>query len=424
MRYLIAISMCTLWLSVAGMVIAQIDPTDDLVSKEQPQNGLYETTFTKRSPLSSVESITERFRYELKQPLADYILAEESFSVYVPESYDGTEPYGLLVWINAGAQGQPPQEYQVVLDHYKLIWVSANNSGNDRNFWHRAGLALDGMYNIKQQYRIDPMRTYISGISGGGRSASRVGLIYADEFAGMFAIIGVDFFTRLPHEDSTATRLVFWAPAFMPPSPHILRRAKRDGRYVLLTGETDGNRIQTLTTYQYGYQRAKFEHVTYLEVPGMGHALPPNDWFAKGIDALDEPLAEIRERREKKAGILFERAQDTLRRSTPHGIEAMQELLRDYNDTSYAPPAQQALDKALADQPTAEQIPETTKSDEPQIDKAREDLALAKNYTTAGRKDLAIGILRGLIAKYPDSDEADAARLLLDELNNYGDSHD
>ena len=33
MRYLIAISMCTLWLSVAGMVIAQIDPTDDLVSK-------------------------------------------------------------------------------------------------------------------------------------------------------------------------------------------------------------------------------------------------------------------------------------------------------------------------------------------------------------------------------------------------------
>ena len=126
----------------------------------------------------------------------------------------------------------------------------------------------------------------------------------------------------------------------------------------------------------------------------------------------------------KKRAYYLNGAQDTLRRSTPHGIEAMQELLRDYNDTSYAPPAQQALDKALADQPTAEQIPETTKSDEPQIDKAREDLALAKNYTTAGRKDLAIGILRGLIAKYPDSDEADAARLLLDELNNYGDSHD
>ncbi len=418
MRYLIAISMCALWLSAAGVAIAQVDPADDLVDETKPKLGLYDTTFTKRSPLSSVEAITERFRYELEQPLSDYMLAEESFSVYVPEAYDGTEPYGLLVWINAGAQGEPPQEYRVVLDHYKLIWVGANNSGNDRNFWHRAGLALDGMYNIKQQYRIDPMRMYISGISGGGRSASRVGLIYADEFAGMFAIIGVDFFTRLPHEDSTATRLVFWAPAFMPPSPHILRRAKRDGRYVLLTGETDGNRIQTLTTYQYGYQRAKFEHVTYLEVPGMGHALPPNDWFAKGIGALDKPLAEIRERREKKAGIQFERAQDTLRRSQPHGIEAMRELLRDYNDTSYAPLAQNALDNALAELPQTEPTLESTESDKPQIDKAREDLALAKNYMAAGRKDLAIGILRNLITKYPDSDEAEAAQLLLDELNN------
>lgn len=403
-------------LSAAGLVHAQAGNDTEAVADTAEQTGGFTATFTERSPLSTVQAVTTRFRTELANPPADYAITDESFEVYVPESYDGSEPYGLLVWINAGPSGVPPPDYLPVLDQHKLIWVGANDSGNPRSFWHRAGLALDGLHNITKTYHVDPMRTYVSGISGGGRSASRVGPTYADLFAGAFPLIGTDFFMRLPHPDSREMVLKFWAPSFNPPSPDILRRAKRDGRYVLLTGEADGNRVQTLTTYQFGYQRAKFAYVTYLEVPGMGHTLPPAEWFEKGIAALDAPLNEVRERRESEAAKAYELAMDRLSRSPKHGIEALQDLLIDYPDTTYAPRAE----AALADAAMLPKSDGTTKEPEqpraPSPDKARETLALAQNYLRAGKTELARELFNQLVEFYPDSDEAEQARALLEEM--------
>jgi len=384
-----------------------------------PYAGVFEpTTFTERSPLSTVKAVTQRFRVRLKNPPPDYDLADESFTVYVPQGDQAAEPYGLIVWIYAGDSGAPPRPYLPVLEEHNLIWVGANNSGNRRSFWHRAGLALDALHNIKQQHPIDPMRIYVSGISGGGRSASRVGLTYADEFAGMFAIIGTDFFKRLPHpnsrENALGTTLRFWAPAFNPPNPRVLKRAKRYGRYVLLTGEHDGNRAQTLAAYEYGYQRAKFRHVTYLEVPGMDHTGPPAGWFKQGIEALDASLNEVREEREEKAGLAYEAALHRLSISPKHGRLAMQALLRDYNDTTYGRLAQETLDhpdtapglKAPPEQPEPPDPPD------PAV-KAREALSLAKNYRAAGKEALAQELLKTLIEHYPDTPAAAEAQELL-----------
>ena len=403
-----------LWLFTATNVCAQLTPDVETIEADGPRTGGYPATFTERSPYSTVGAVTERFRAQLDNPPEDYKLGDETFWVYVPQDYDGSEPYGLIVWINAGPTGGPPKHYQPVLDQYKLIWVGADNSGNPRTFWHRAGLALDGLHNITQQYNIDPMRVYTSGISGGGRCASRIGPTYADLFAGAFAIIGVDFFKRLPHPESTEYTLSFWGAAFNPPGPRILRRAKRDGRYVLLTGETDGNRIQTLVTYQYGYQRAKFANITYLEVPEMGHTLPPSDWFAKGIDALDAPLEEVRERRETEAGRAYRKAMDTLRRSPKHGVIALQNLLRDFGDTTFAPQARTAIEEAPIHPPAVSE-PDTEEPATP-INKAREQLVLAKNYLAAGRTELARTLLNTLVEHYPESEEAEKARVLLEDM--------
>lgn len=418
MRFSPTILICMLWLFTATGAFAQIDPGVEAKEADGPRVGRYSTTFTERSPLSTVSAVTERFRVQLGNPPDDYVLVNESFWVYVPEMYDGSEPYGLVVWINAGKHGGPPEHYQSVLDQHKLIWVGANNSGNPRSFWHRAGLALDGRHNITQQYNIDPMRVYVSGISGGGRCSSRIGPTYADLFAGAYPIIGVDFFKRLPHPDARQnalqTTLKFWGAAFKPPSPRIMRRAKRDGRYVLLTGETDGNRAQTIATYKYGYQRAKFANITYLEVPGMGHTLPPTEWFEKGVVALDAPLDEIRTRRQSEADRAYRKAMDTLSRSPQHGIAALRDLIRDFGDTTIMLEAQSALEEAVSGQA---KTPEAdTKELTPPVNKAREDLVLAKNYLTAGRTDLARGLLNGLVEQYPESEEAEKARALLEGM--------
>lgn len=404
---------------LAGFVQAQDDSGVETVAVDATaaRTGQFSATFTQRSPLSTVGGVMARFRAELPNPPADYAIAEESFEVYVPLGYDGSEPYGLLIWINAGPRGGPPADFLPILDQHKLIWVGANDSGNPRSFWHRAGLALDGLHNITQTHHIDPMRTYISGVSGGGRSASRVGLVYADRFAGAFSLIGTDFFTRLPHPESREMLMKFWAPAFNPPQPHILRRAKRDGRYVLLTGETDGNRDQILSAYLFGYQRGQFEHVTYLEVPGMGHTLPPADWFGRGIEALDAPLEAVRERRESAAADDYRRAMERLSRSRKHGIEALRQLLLDYPDTTYAPKAEASLAEAAEmPEPDETSSPAEVSKQSPPPDKAREKLALAQNYLRAGKTELARKLFHQLVEYYPDTEEAEQARALLEGM--------
>jgi Tetratricopeptide repeat len=379
--------------------------------------GLQTVTFTRRSELSTVQAITARFRAELRQPPEDYRLQDETFALYVPPSYDGTEAFGLIVWINAGPQGRPPKEYLPVLDRRKLIWIGADNSGNPRSFWHRAGLALDGLSNITQSHNIDPDRTYISGISGGGRCSSRMGLTYPDLFAGTFPIIGVDYYTRIRHPNSTDRILRFWEPSFNGPPRKLLRRAKQECRFVLLTGEHDGNKPQTLATYELGLKRAKFEFVTYLEVPGMDHRRPPADWFDRGIQAMDEPIELIRQRREEKAEHDLAAAMDRLARSNKAGTRSLKQLIEDYPRTSAAKKANEELDRVNDPDDAAVQDADEDQSQTPPIDEARETLTLARNYLQAGRTDLARDLLNVVIEHYPDSKEAERARVLLDRMD-------
>ena len=64
----------------------------------------------------------------------------------------------------------------------------------------------------------------------------------------------------------------------------MLRKAREKNRYVLMTGEHDGNRHQTKTFFYRGYKRAGFRYAHYFEVPGKGHALPDAVWFEKAIE--------------------------------------------------------------------------------------------------------------------------------------------
>src|SRR5436190_1015573 len=141
----------------------------------------------------------------------DYDIANESFEAYVPSAYTGIEPYGLLVWINAGP----------------------------------------------------------------------------DVFRGGCYIIGCNYFRNV--DVNPATHEIYSA-TFTKPVPVLFALARDRSRHVLLTGETDMNRLQTKLNAD-AMAKDGFRHVTYLEQPGLGHSAPNAEWFEKGIVALDEPLA-------------------------------------------------------------------------------------------------------------------------------------
>ena len=219
---------------------------------------------------------------------ADYDLSNETFEAYVPSTYTGDEPYGLLVWVSAGPTGRAHQQWLEVLDKHKLIWVGANKTGNNRSKWVRCGLAIDAAEHVQKLYKIDPLRVYVSGGSGGGRVSSTLAMGFPDVFTGGgYPIIGCNYFRRVELGAGEDGRTRFYQRAFERPTARLLQLATKERRFVLLTGDNDGNREQT-QVYSEAMKKDGFKYVTYLQVPGMGHQTPNAEWFEKGILALDE----------------------------------------------------------------------------------------------------------------------------------------
>jgi predicted esterase len=263
-------------------------------AEEPPKTGDVTLTFTNKSPLSDAAKLTRRGGWSLdfikKQIDPDYELAKESFSAYIPANYDGTQPYGLFVWISAGPKGDFPAAFKPALDQHHLIWIGANNSGNPRAMLVRMGLALDAVDNMKSQYKIDDERIYIGGISGGGKVATILGVGWPDAFRGGFYIVGCSHYRDVP----TGETGHFWPRGFNAPEPKLLTDAKQRNRHVFFTGEKDMNRKPTVGIYE-AFKVDKFQHLTLLDLPGVGHELPNAESFEKGVAALDEiPVKETK----------------------------------------------------------------------------------------------------------------------------------
>ena len=257
--------------------------------------GSYRTTFTERSPLSSPGMYQERFHMTREGMVQSdpaeghYDLARESFEVFVPDTYDPDKPAGLFVWISpASSGGLAKSENLAALGDHNILWIGANNSGNDRWHWYRTGLALDAAHNMQKLFRIDPERVYIAGYSGGGRVASALAILYPEVFRGGAFFFGCNYFRKVPVPDKEGA---FWRAGFPPPAHQDLDDLKQRHRFVLVTGEHDFNRDETKANYEM-FIRDKFKNVSYIEIPDADHGFGvEGEWLARAIQALDRPTS-------------------------------------------------------------------------------------------------------------------------------------
>jgi len=336
-------------------------PAADPAVEGAHRTGTYTATFTERSPLTDRARIQARlFRAPLTEQHPDYSLADEAFHIAVPKDYDADTPHGLVLWISPGHSGAPPKEWLKELADRDLIWIGANNAGNDREIWQRLSLPLDALHNMSGLYNLDPDRIYVCGVSGGGRSSSRLAVGMPDVISGAMPIVGVDFYERVEAPDHPGQ----FYRAFKKPTRKLLAYAQQHLRLVIVTGQTDYNRDQCKLFAQL-YSARGFQHVQYIEVEGMGHVYPEAEWFGKGLDALDAPLLAARAAEQADAA-----------------------------------PAQD-------DRPAA-----ATKS------QAREKLDLARNYIAAGKDDAAKAELREVVEQYPGTREARIATGMLRALED------
>jgi predicted esterase len=282
----------TMKLSITLFLLAGLGWGGMVFAADEAKSGSYHVSYTERSPMSAVEFQARRFGWNMAQLKAseyekDYELASESFEVHVPESYKVGEKWGLFVWVSPGDRGNLHENWREVLEKHKLILIGPNKVGNQRAIWCRMGLAIDAAHNMKKRYDIDANRIYVSGASGGGRVASMLGVCYPDVFKGGLYIIGCNFYREMTAPNTGGK---VWRRGYAPPPATILMQAKKTVSHVLLTGETDDNRVQ-MKMYFGEFKKDGFLGVTYIEVPGMGHQAPGPEWFEKGLVAMQEAPA-------------------------------------------------------------------------------------------------------------------------------------
>jgi len=256
--------------------------------------GAFSVSFTESSPLSSIETWVERYGVKPAEIAAvdpkggHYSLAEETFEVFVPETYRPDRPAGLFVWVSPIAiGGVRREELRQILAAKNLIWIGANDAGNPRPKWNRMGLALDAAFNMQRLYNLDPERVYVGGYSGGGRVSSALIAVFPEVFQGAFCFMGVDHYRQIPVPDKPGAH---WPPAYPAPTRETLRDLKENHRWALVTGELDFNRAQT-RAYRDRFEQDGFQHVMYFEIPGASHYGGLDaEFFRRGLDALDAPV--------------------------------------------------------------------------------------------------------------------------------------
>jgi hypothetical protein len=110
-----------------------------------------------------------------------------------------------------------------------------------------------------------------------------LGIACSDIFTGTLCVCGVNFYLHVPAGGN------LYVPASFTPSAEILHSARRFGKYVLITGESDPGRETVRLVAQNGFGRDGFKKVLFMEIPGMEHAMPGVGPLKQALAFLDEP---------------------------------------------------------------------------------------------------------------------------------------
>ncbi|MGH9380604.1 MAG: tetratricopeptide repeat protein, partial [Thermoanaerobaculia bacterium] len=253
--------------------------------------GHHEVRFGEGSPLGAMDVLRARFASSSDEadPPASvddaYALADESFHLYVPAVEAPLDGWGVVVWIAPIDWGGFQREgLAEVLDRQRLIWVGANRSGNTRPVLDRWRLALDAATGATELFAVDPRRVYVAGYSGGGRIASHLGSAFPELFQGTLCWFGADHFHPVPVPDRPGAA---WPPPVSEPPDEILDTVRRESRFLLVTGERDFNRAQTVAVAEH-LREDGFDHIELMVIPDADHyiGLDPK-WLERALTALD-----------------------------------------------------------------------------------------------------------------------------------------
>ena len=129
---------------------------------------------------------------------------------------------------------------------------------------------------------VRPDRIWVGGISGGGKTASRMALLYPEVFRGGLFVVGASYFPPVPMRDGRV-----WDVGIRVSATREVLQRLRTRRFVLVTGENDFNHESVLDMHR-AYEKDGLPNVLLLDVPGMYHGMPSSDVLEEALGFLDQ----------------------------------------------------------------------------------------------------------------------------------------
>jgi len=253
---------------------AQDAPVLESFVETSPLAGNAELSRRLLSPLTVIQMRAALAR--AGQSLSDQSVtaAAEKFLVHVPPQMPANG-YAALIFVPAAKVTTLPKGWRPVLDSHGVIFIGAQNSGNDSyDMSRRMPLAVLAAVNALHRYKVDPARVFVGGMSGGSRVAMRLALGYPDLFAGALLNAGSDPLGKL---------------AVVPPR-ELFQRFQEQSRLVYLTGEMDKINLDLDARSASSMRALCMFNVERRTMARLGHETADPASLAWGLEMLMTPV--------------------------------------------------------------------------------------------------------------------------------------
>ena len=223
----------------------------------------------------------------------DVNLSTWRYDVYVPPHYDGTKPFGVVVYTSSDNIGVVLSGAATDRD---VIWIAPRNVGNNAaDQTNRFGASLLAFHRAKELFNIDPRRVYISGKSGGARVASTLAFLHSEIIRGTCPSVGFclprfdevtpNFIPETSvNTDSYYNYSIGWLFGEDLDSLNSTAITNKLRSY-LITGEDDHREEYFVEAYHCAYEPQGL--TTFLYDGPRGHVDASDDEMRAAIDYLD-----------------------------------------------------------------------------------------------------------------------------------------
>lgn len=207
----------------------------------------------------------------------------------------------MLVWIDPGPQGSPPERVFRACDALNLAVVGVSRAGNDCGTGDRTQRVLDALATAEALLNVDRGRVYATGLSGGGRMTGIVNGCFPEVFWGGVSMAGVAHFAD--HPDGSGK---IWPAYFDMPRGRAWDRYV-EHRIAATTGPEDFNHRQTMALME--AQKEAGVQTRAWVFDGLGHELPPAEGFEEALRWVDEPQRQAAADRDREGARLLAEAE-------------------------------------------------------------------------------------------------------------------